>query len=200
MVMKNNRRILPVKYPSVTSWPWHACLFSVLETKKETEEWIYSNYIRMTGAMNEYLAILDFIPNVVDYAICPWIIPQLLGRKYVSEHYNDIGEFIIEAIVSGFYDYTIINMQAAIREVTGADSERRPHELYIYGYDRESGRFHVADFTFRGKYSLEEVSIDSIACGFSEIGEEEDYFALQRGGVMLMQLRSDVSCVSILLW
>ena len=36
-----NKVVLPVKYPAVTSWQWHATLFSILGDDENAKRWIY---------------------------------------------------------------------------------------------------------------------------------------------------------------
>ena len=38
-----NKVVLPVKYPAVTSWQWHATLFSILGDDENAKRWIYRN-------------------------------------------------------------------------------------------------------------------------------------------------------------
>ena len=38
---------LPVTYPMITSWQWHATLFSILSDDENAKKWIFSNYIQL---------------------------------------------------------------------------------------------------------------------------------------------------------
>ena len=42
-----NEKILEVHYPAITSWQWHATLFSILGDDDNAKRWIYSNYIQL---------------------------------------------------------------------------------------------------------------------------------------------------------
>ena len=35
---------LPVTYPMITSWQWHATLFSILSDDENAKKWIFSNF------------------------------------------------------------------------------------------------------------------------------------------------------------
>lgn len=186
--MKSKKeKVLPVAYPSITSWPWHAILFSILETREETKPWIYSNYINLVGGMDDVVTSFDFSPNVIDYAICPWINAQLFSREYLSKNHKNIKQFFIDAIDSGAYIFTIINTQYAFRNIIGENIGKYIHETMIYGYDVEKGKFNIADFTYRGKYSFEEVDMDCVVKGYLDVNVEEDYIAHRREGVFLLK-------------
>ena len=43
----SNKKILPVSYPMITSWQWHATLFSILGDDEKAKNWIFSNYIQL---------------------------------------------------------------------------------------------------------------------------------------------------------
>ena len=42
-----NIKKLPVTYPMITSWQWHATLFSILSDDENAKKWIFSNYIQL---------------------------------------------------------------------------------------------------------------------------------------------------------
>jgi hypothetical protein len=134
----------------------------------------------------ENFLVLDFVPNVVDYLMCAWIKPQFFSREYISRHYSNIGEFFVEAINHGAYIFTVINQQYILSEMKGSDVGWSPHEFLIYGYDTDKNTFNAADFTFRDKYSFEEVNIDLVCKGYDDIGVKHDYIAHRREGVALL--------------
>ena len=41
-----NSKKLPVTKPLITSWQWHATLFSILSNDENAKKWIFSNYIQ----------------------------------------------------------------------------------------------------------------------------------------------------------
>jgi len=190
--MSSCEKILPIKYPSITCWPWNTALHAILESRDDTHDWIYSNYIQTfaftlphsEGIINRL--VFDFFPNMIDYLLCPWIKPQIFGRDYIAEKYRNLKNFFIEALDSGHYVYTVINQEHILHEITGNAPARHCHDLLIYGYNSNLNTFHVADFTFKNKYSFEQVSIDSLLKGFMDVSEAEDYLIAGRGGVVLL--------------
>jgi len=187
------KKILPVNYPIATSWPWHAGLLSILGAYPAADSWVHSNYIQLIGSIVEEqnILVMDFMPGVVDYLLCPWIKPQFISREYIARHYDNIKDFFIEAIDSDAYIFAVINQQYAVKEIIGVDPERMPHEILIYGYDLEHNKFNIADFNFRKKYSFEEVDIENICKGYCDIGIDEDFIAHRREGVVLLTFNKD---------
>ena len=45
--MAEDKKKLPVAYPMITSWQWHATLFSILSSNDNAKKWIFSNYIQL---------------------------------------------------------------------------------------------------------------------------------------------------------
>lgn len=185
--MKNSRKIL-VQYPTVTTYGWHSSLLSLIEPHRKSHDWIYSNYIRFTGGIaDNNTLILDFLPNVIDYVICPWIKPMFFSREYIKCHYTSFKEFLIESINSNYAIFCIVNEEYILSELTGKPCNRFCHELLIHGYDLAQNTASVADYTFTGKLTFEEVNIDSLCNGYSDVTLGEDYIAHKREGVFLLQ-------------
>ena len=42
-----SKKILPISYPMITSWQWHATLFSIIGDDEKAKNWIFSNYIQL---------------------------------------------------------------------------------------------------------------------------------------------------------
>jgi hypothetical protein len=192
MSKKEYINILPISKPSITSWPWHAALSSIIDTYANTKEWILSNYIRFMGGVLGYLTAFDFLPRAIDYLLCPFINAQVISRDATAMFNKSIKDIIISAIDNGMYVFTIINTQYANTEVSGATQERFAHEVFIYGYNLERNTFYIADFVFKGRYSFEEVSIDAIVKGYQDITAAEDYLISDNGGIVLMKFEDAI--------
>jgi hypothetical protein len=189
--MKNSK-IIPIQYPTVTTYGWHSSLLSLIEPHTKSHDWIYSNYIRFTGGIaDNNTLILDFLPNVIDYVICPMIRPMFFSREYIKNHYTSFKEFLIESIDSDYAIFCIVNEQHILAEFTGKPCNRFCHELLIYGYDLSLNIANVADYTFTNKLSFEEVNIDSLCCGYADVTDDEDYIAHKREGVFILRFNDE---------
>ena len=187
-------KILPVKYPMVTSFTYHADLFAVLETKEETKDWIYSNHILLTSeryrrSFGEFVGF-EFHPSMSCFLVCPWIKPQIMSREFIRTKYSCVREFFIDVLNQKSYIYVMINEEHIIRKLTGQEMGRVCHPLFIYGYDLTQNIFYIADFLFRNnKYSFEEADIDDVCQGYEEVMGHEDATIHERGGVFLLNYK-----------
>ena len=87
-----NKVVLPVKYPAVTSWQWHATLFSILGDDENAKRWIYSNYIQLrcyniaeytTGAE---ILLCDMMPGSSAMKECPYLIFSLITKPQIESY------------------------------------------------------------------------------------------------------------------
>ena len=71
---------LPVTYPMITSWQWHATLFSILSDDENAKKWIFSNYIQLrcyniqeifTG---DDMLLADMMPGSSALKQCPYLM------------------------------------------------------------------------------------------------------------------------------
>jgi hypothetical protein len=116
---------------------------------------------------------------------------MFFSREYIKNHYTSFKEFLIESIDSDYAIFCIINEQHILAEFTGNPCDRFCHELLIHGYDLAHKIANVADYTFTGKLSFEEVNIDSLCRGYTDVTDDEDYIAHKREGVFLLQFNEN---------
>lgn len=165
-----DKKILPVKYPSITCHQSFASLLSILECIPDTKEWIYSNFI-ITEAFS-YISgygegSVELVINpAYDFSIfCPWFWKSELSHETISSFEPDIINFIIKCIDTDNYMLLFVDES----KLNCIDSEMPLfHDIFIYGYDYERKFFYVADFTFNhGKYKYETVSFSEISEAYS---------------------------------
>ncbi len=175
----SNKKILPVSYPMITSWQWHATLFSILSDNEQARKWIFSNYVQLrcynieeiwTG---EEILLADMMPGSSSMKECPYLLFSLLTKEQVESYCGDIINFIIKTIDLNGYVYGVFD-EAQILCSSGADY-KFPHELFIYGYDMDKKVFHVGDFTFGQHYSYSTVTFDELKEGYEIITASEDH-------------------------
>lgn len=175
----SNKKILPVSYPMITSWQWHATLFSIIGDDERAREWIYSNYIQLrcynieeifTG---DEMLLADMMPGSSSIKECPYLLFSLMTKEQVESYCGDIITFIIKTIDLGGYVYGVFD-EAKILCDTGADY-KFPHELFIFGYDKDKQEFNVGDFTFGDHYSYTTVSFEDVKKGYDIITAADDH-------------------------
>lgn len=170
---------LPVTYPMITSWQWHATLFSILSDDENAKKWIFSNYIQLrcyniqeifTG---DDMLLTDMMPGSSSLKQCPYLVYSLLTQEQIESYCGNIIDFIIKSIDLGGYVYGVFD-EAKI--LCDADVDYKfPHELFIYGYNRDTEEFYVGDFTFQDHYSYNTVSFSDIERGYEVISASEDH-------------------------
>ncbi len=170
---------LPVTYPMITSWQWHATLFSILSDDENAKKWIFSNYIQLrcyniqeifTG---DDMLLMDMMPGSSSLKQCPYLIFSLLTKAQIESYCGNIIDFIIKTIDLNGYVYGVFDEAKIL-----CDAEvdyKFPHELFIYGYNRDEEVFYVGDFTFQDHYSYNTVSFSDLERGYEVITEQDDH-------------------------
>ncbi len=175
-----DKKVLPVEYPKITSWQWHATLFSILGDDENFKKWVYSNYIQLrcyhiteifTG---DDMLFTDIMPGSSSLKECPYIITSLMTKGQIDSYCNgDVLDFIIKTIDMGGYVYGVFDEAKILCDV---DLDYKfPHELFIYGYDKEKKIFNVGDFTFNEKYAHTTVTFEEVERGYNVIAPKDDH-------------------------
>ncbi|MBO6166666.1 MAG: hypothetical protein J6O17_09925 [Eubacterium sp.] len=174
-----NAKKLPVTYPMITSWQWHATLFSILSGDDNAKKWIFSNYIQLrcynieeifTG---DDILLTDIMPGSSSLKECPYLITSLLTKQQIESYCGNIIDFIIKTIDLDGYVYGVFDEARILSDIEV--DYKFPHELFIYGYDMEKEIFYVGDFTFQDKYSYNTVSFEDVRRGYEVISAPEDH-------------------------
>ncbi len=174
-----NMKKLKVTYPTITSWQWHATLFSILSDDENAKKWIYSNYIQLrcyniqeifTG---DDMLFADIMPGSSSLKECPYLITSLMTKEQIESYCGNIIDFIIKTIDLNGYVYGVFD-EAKILCDTEVDY-KFPHELFIYGYNIDEEIFYVGDFTFKDHYSYTTVSFKDVEKGYEVITAQDDH-------------------------
>lgn len=174
-----NEKILDVQYPTITSWQWHATLFSILGDDDNARRWIYSNYIQLRCYnINEIftgndMLLADLMPGSSSLKQCPYLITSLMTKEQIESYTSSVIDFIIKTIDINGYVYGVFDEAKILCDV--AVDYKFPHELFIYGYNTEKEIFYVADFTFTDHYSYSTVSFKDVERGYSVITASDDH-------------------------
>ena len=178
--MASGKKRLPVtRNPLITSWQWHASLFSILSEDDNAKKWIYSNYIQLrcynveeifTG---EDILFTDIMPGNSSLTECPYLIASLMTKEQIESYCGDIVDFIIKSLDLGGYVYVVIDEAKILSDMD--IGYKFPHELFIYGYDIDGEGFYVGDFTFKDKYAHNKISFEDVRKGYEVITAAEDH-------------------------
>lgn len=174
-----NKVVLPVKYPAITSWQWHATLFSILGEDENAKSWIYSNYIQLRCynipeyTSGDEILLCDMMPGSSAMKECPYLIFSLITKPQIESYCGDVVDFIVKTIDLGGYVYGAFDEARMISDVSV--DYKFSHELFIYGYNMEEEVFYVGDFTFKDKYAYTTVTFDAVKRGFDVLSAGEDH-------------------------
>ncbi|MEK5034032.1 hypothetical protein MKY96_21450 [Paenibacillus sp. FSL R7-0302] len=184
------KKVLPMKYPPITSWTWHANLLSILSNYEETLPWIYNNYIQLWS--DTHGLFFDFWPKSNIIFDCPWLYNQTLKRETIAGMSTNLSQFFVDAIDLDNYIYGIFD-ESCIAGSLVHQKKISPHELFIFGYNLEEQMFDVADFTFTGKYSYTKASFEQVEQAYLNIDAPKDYLEEGRGGLHLLSFFNKAS-------
>jgi hypothetical protein len=164
--MNESKKILPMKFPPITSYPYQANLLSVILNDDKAIPWYFNNFIQLEGPkFNDNGMRIDFYTSLL-WKTCPWIYYQRISRELVSVGWTNIIEFVKNAIDLGFYAYFNVNTYF-ISAYSSYKKYHGMHDIFVYGYD--NNRLYVADNFKNGKYSYETIIYNELEEGYYNI-------------------------------
>ena len=207
-----NIKKLPVTYPMITSWQWHATLFSILSDDDNAKKWIFSNYIQLrcyniqeifTG---DDMLLADIMPGSSSLKECPYLITSIMTKQQIESYTGNIIDFIIKTIDLDGYIYGVFD-EARILSDYDVDY-KFPHELFIYGYNMDAtshSRIIIHTILFPSQISRRATVLFQpvkIICSRMTIREQEVFMLSSRTVIhltmMLIFHTSEIHFVSIL--
>lgn len=173
--------------PDIKSYPYFANLLSVISKEDGYECWLYNNFIQLNYPIyaEKDGARLDFYTSLL-WETCPFVSYQKLIRLFVDKNWQDIVQFLVMSIDSGFYCRFVIDTYYVEAYDTYLNNHI-VHDIFVYGFDIENKVFYVADNFKFGKYCHEIVSIDQIKNGYESIEKRNLYDWLN--GVEMIRLQ-----------
>lgn len=189
--MEDEKKIvLPVKYPTITSWPWTAAIFSVLEGNGKYEDWLYENFTQLFCEEYDKWVSVHYLPHFDVFSVCPLIKSALIPREFISTISINIIELMKMCIRLNYYICCEVDEQYISK------NKKFVHELFIYGFDDEEGKFYVADFTLRDdqKYSFLKVSYENMKLAYEAVTTEDDDMkdgSGARGGILIFKVKEN---------
>ena len=164
------RKVLPFKYPEITSWTWTAATFAVLENYKNAEPWLYNNFVQLFCEKYDNWVSVHYIPHLDVFLNNPFFRSALINREIISAFQIDIVDFVKKNIDLGYYVYCKVDEGYICRE------NRFLHELVIFGYDDETEGFNIADFTLTKsqKYTFSFTTYENLKKAYESVSVKED--------------------------
>lgn len=183
-----NRTTLPITKPFVLFNGPHANALSILCPYPKTHSWLLTHFVQLVAWQNEWVDYLDF-----DFRNCELINYQRIDKKLLKKQWNsNIISFIIEAISNGFYVYLLVKTEyiKAYKGLSGI------HDMFIYGYNKETETFEIADNFVYGKYDYQTCTFEELTNAFNNLStsHEKDYYGASKlkGAVELISYNDEV--------
>ena len=147
------KKVLPVKYPPITSFPYLANMLSILWVNQErTLPWISDHFIQIYGSTN---LGFDFYDNSSAFYIpaesyCPFIHIQQIDRKVINHGLHIFSDYVEFLIDNDWYSCLCLD-----RYYLSCSAQYKKdhflHSTFIYGYDKEKEVVLIADFFNNGE-------------------------------------------------
>ena len=99
------KKILPYKYPEITSWTWTAGNFAILGNYSNATAWLYSNFAQLFCERYDKWVSVHYIPHLDVFSNNPFFQSSLLSRELISELNIDIISFVKKCIELNYYIY-----------------------------------------------------------------------------------------------
>jgi len=161
-VLSENKKVLPITYPPITTFPGYANTLAILYSYDKTLDWIYSHYVQIytleqkDRKKDDYLIyefFLDHDPrkygnyghdgNLLRQDWCTYLNVSEIPIELILS-INHTFESIIKCNINlSNYIYSWVDV-SKIKEYQ-LDYEF-PHCILIFGYDDNEKVFHYADF------------------------------------------------------
>lgn len=178
----DNKKILTMYDPVITSWQWHATMFSILNGNSYAQNWIFSSYIQLIAEKKTDF-FLDIAPGHEGLNMCPYLFVVPIADELVDEN---VADYFLKVINLGYFIYGIFDESILLNK----PKNKFYHQLLICGYDLDKEVFYVADFTFNHKYSIQQFSINSIIEAYITVPTVEDKlfegYCVGKKGIVLL--------------
>lgn len=155
-------KILPIKYPIITSLPGFANTNAILSAYPEIyTKWFCQNFVQLVGWKDPEMYIQFFSPlfrkhyNLFDLYHIP---------KHFIENQNSLTKLLVNELKNNNYIYISID-KYFISAYNLYKTYHEAHDMLIYGYNMEKGVFYIADF-FTGKYEFSTASFLEVENAF----------------------------------
>lgn len=174
-------KVLPRTEPLLSSCPDEANLLSILLNYEETLPWVYTSFIQLQFITRNYNGITFPIKyySPVLKKTCPYVIIQTIDKKVIDTYFaeNIFSDFVIKAIDDDQYVQSCLN-----HAHLSSSAFQVNHSVFIYGYDKSTETFLVADNGFgAGRFSESRCTFGELNRAYYEMNARYDV-NIQMGG------------------
>lgn len=155
-------KLLPIGSPLVYGYLCNAYPLSIVSVEDKYLDWFYSNYIQMVTHLPSGTFFTFYTPYYEWYEYlrqCPFIEYQKLGTDIMEQHPEGILQFIMDRIDKDWYvelylDEYFLSSKRAYQRF------HFPHEILIYGYNKEEAKFNTIGYNERTIYGHYEIGFE----------------------------------------
>lgn len=178
MLLKNNTEVevmsdikLPMIRPSVHGYLCNAYPLSIVMQHKQSEDWFYSNYIQLICAGNfpEGKFFSFYTSNLPWYDFfmsCPLITYQKINQRFLEKYMGGIISFICDSIDQNQYIHLYVD-ESYIAHKKAYKKYALPHEMLIFGYNKETLKFYVSGYDSNVIFGEYEVGFEELLVAFN---------------------------------
>lgn len=176
-------KILPKTDTFITTYPKDSNALSILLQHEETFDWLLNSFIQLTSYDNTYLDYYDFY-----YRNCPILDIQRINKSFILGAYDNLTDFLIEAIEKDYYIYLPVNTKYISEYQSKSDWT---HDLFVYGYNKNEKIFYISDNFEYGKYSNSTCTFEEFDRAIRHLPEEDYWFEGFRNCVELLSFNNE---------
>lgn len=155
------KKLLPVGYPVVKAYKWHAVPLTILSAHCTDNLWIFNNYLQLVvqdypdnAHWLDFYSIYD-LHNVPRF---PWLNVQNIRPPQLT-NYVDLIDFFKDCIDSNNYldvHYDMYYLDHAF----AYQLNHRISNMLIYGYDTDKNCFYAMDYLYNSSKIYDSLEID----------------------------------------
>jgi hypothetical protein len=172
------QKILAVHSPKLTAYCYYGFLTSILQGAEDFEKWLYGNFISFRIARSK---VISYDNPMSPTFLTPWTKAPCYDRDIINLKWDNIIDFITDALDRNHFLFLKVNRKY-LRAFSGYQKRDSPHELFVYGYDREKGILYLADNFHYGKFVFATASFEELTEAYNKTGRDS------YGGVFLVSV------------
>lgn len=175
------KKILPMKYPEITSYSIQSNVLSIIANYEETLPWYHSHFVQLCcDKQSLMIGFTDWAHNDTIFVPRQHVDNSLIKNKWES----NICEFLINSINLDFYNYFYID-EYYIPDSNAYQSYKFVHNVFVYGYDIEEEIFFIAGSLKDGKYMFTRCTFTELENAYKSVSQIEDLL----GGVTMYKYK-----------
>lgn len=173
----NMKQVLPLEYPTITSYPGRAYCYAIMEKDIRIYPWLMENFIQTESFLDleKFWCDIDFfIPPRLRYssnmaheaqnAFCPYIDNFSINSEIID--FDQLIDFIKKGLLQQYYIVADVNTYFI---PAYANMNQQLHDMLIYGFDDSKEIFFIADFLRDQKYGV-------ATCSYTELSNAIEHF------------------------